>query len=129
MTFWYNLSQLLKTFPKNLLNSKNYSVSNLTTFWEIFTPDPCIVRTRKEEIGKSYYVFIRMYFPFGSFVHRIAPKRIQGSSSSSMTFVRCICAGIYPLCLLDIHWALKSTKMWNLGSVVLVEFFGHSMPS
>ena len=38
MTFWQNLSQLLKTFPKNLLNSKNYSLSNLTAFWEIFTP-------------------------------------------------------------------------------------------
>ena len=36
-----------------------------------------IVGTRKEEIGKSYYVFIRMYFPFGGFVP-YRTKRIRG---------------------------------------------------
>ena len=31
-------SKIIKTFPKNPLNSKNYSVSKLTAFCEIFTP-------------------------------------------------------------------------------------------
>ena len=33
-----NCSKIIKTFPKNPLNSKNYSGSNLPAFWEIFTP-------------------------------------------------------------------------------------------
>ena len=33
-----NCSKIIKTFPKNPLNSKNYSVSKLTAFCEIFTP-------------------------------------------------------------------------------------------
>ena len=31
-------SKIIKTFPKNPLNSKNYSVTNVTAFCEIFTP-------------------------------------------------------------------------------------------
>ena len=34
-----NCSKIIKTFPKNPLNSKNYSVTNVTAFCEIFTPD------------------------------------------------------------------------------------------
>ena len=33
-----NCSKIIKTFPKNPLNSKNYSVTNVTAFCEIFTP-------------------------------------------------------------------------------------------
>ena len=67
-----------------------------------------VVGTQKEEIGKSYYVFIRMYFPFGGFVP-YRTKRIRGGEmrlSASMTFVRSICAVIYPLCLLEFHTML-----------------------
>ena len=31
-------SKIIKTFPKNPLNSKNYSVTNVTAFCKIFTP-------------------------------------------------------------------------------------------
>ena len=64
-----------------------------------------VVGTQKEEIGKSYYVFIRMYFPFVPY----RTKRIRGGElrlSASMTFVRSICAVIYPLCLLEFHTML-----------------------
>ena len=33
-----NCSKIIKTFPKNPLNSKNYSVTNVTAFCEIFIP-------------------------------------------------------------------------------------------
>ena len=31
-----NCSKIIKTFPKNPLNSKNYSVTNVTAFCKIF---------------------------------------------------------------------------------------------
>ena len=55
-----NCSKIIKTFPKNPLNSKNYSVTNVTAFCEIFTPglimrekDQVIDVTNKGTILKS----------------------------------------------------------------------------
>ena len=77
-----------------------------------------VVGTQKEEIGKSYYVFIRMYFPFGGFVP-YRTKRIRGRAEivGVNDFCKKYLRSHLPIMPLRVsHYALKSTKMCNLGS-------------
>ena len=77
-----------------------------------------LVGTQKEDIGKSYYVFIRMYFPFGGFVP-YRTKRIRGRAEivGVNDFCKKYLRSHLPIMPLRVsHYALKSTKMCNLGS-------------
>ena len=52
-------SKIIKTFPKNPLNSKNYSVTNVTAFCKIFTPEKTLDETEKSLL-KNLFRCIKM---------------------------------------------------------------------